>query len=93
VDGPAIEDPVSPVRSIWCEGGAPVHGPLELLIQHTIRAKQAGDHGQPLLRLELTDVEKARLRVTLFDHPGSDLAADIAIAFPDVYAETVDLAN
>ena len=93
VDGPAIEDPVSPARSIWCEGGAQVHGPLELLIQHTIRAKQAGDHGRLLVRLELTDVEKARLQVTLLDHPDSDLAVDIAIAFPDVYAETADLTD
>ncbi|MEC5149920.1 hypothetical protein [Cryobacterium sp. GrIS_2_6] len=89
VDGPAIADPLSPVRSVWCVDGVRVQGPLELLIRHTVRARQASDHQRPILRLELSPAEESRLRLTVIADERGDLAADIAIAFPDVYAAAV----
>jgi hypothetical protein len=85
LDGPAIEDASSQVKSIWCEDGAKVHGILELLIRHTVRAQQAVDHDRPMVRLDLTDREKARIRITVINFPDSDVATDCAIAFPDEY--------
>ena len=84
-DGPAIEDAVQPIRSIWCVDGARVNGPLELLIKHTVRAQQAADHERPMVRLDLTDQEKGRLRITVITHPDTPLASDLAIAFPDEF--------
>ena len=85
VDGPAVEDAANVVRSVWCVDGARVEGPLELLIKHTVRAEQAMQHGRPIVRLPLTDAQKGRLRITVISHPDTDLASDIAIAFPDEY--------
>jgi hypothetical protein len=93
VDGPAIEDAKSEVRSIWCLDGARVLGPLELLIKHTVRAQQAADHGRPILRLDLTDQEKGRLRITVIMHPDSPLSTDVAIAFPDEFHEAISYLN
>ena len=89
LDGPAIQDPLSPVRSLWCVDGARVQGPLELLIRHTVRAQQAADHGRRIVRLVLTPAEEERLRLTVLADERGDLAADIAIAFPDTYADAV----
>jgi len=89
VDGPAVENAFTPVRSLWCVEGKRVDGPLELLIRHTVRAQQAHDHQRPIIRLVLTDKEKGRLRITVITHPESPLTTDIAVAFPDEYHEAV----
>jgi hypothetical protein len=93
VDGPAIEDAENPVRSIWCLEGARVDGPLELLIKHTMRAQKAAEHGRPIVRLDLTDAEKSRLRITVITHPETPLASDIAIAFPDEFHAALTYLN
>jgi hypothetical protein len=93
VDGPAVEDTTNPVRSKWCVDGAPVDGPLELLIKHTMRAEAAQDHGRPIVRLNLTDAQKGRLRITVITMPDSSLTSDIAMCFPDEYREAVAAAE